>query len=233
LSGSPWTSKGERTGGMKNNGDKIRVLLADDHTIFREGLRSLLEAEQDVAIVGEAATGHSTIELAARSKPDIIVMDIGMPDGSGIDATIGILKFLPSCSVIILSMYDDRTHVRLAIDAGVRGYLIKQTAAVDLIKAIHEVAGGNVFFSPAVSAILLESGKADSPKKNHHGLTGREEEILKLVAMGKTTPEIGDRLCISSKTVEKHRQQMMDKLGIHDIAGLTRFAITAGLIRNT
>jgi DNA-binding NarL/FixJ family response regulator len=217
---------------MKSPEEKIRVLLADDHTIFREGLKSLLEAECDISVIGEAATGRETVELAVRSKPDIIVMDIGMPEGTGIDATHRIRKSLPSCRVIVLSMYDDRTHVRLAVDAGVRGYLIKQTAAVDLIKAIHEVARGNAFFSPAISTILLDSGQQGSPIKSIQNLTEREEEILKLVAMGKTTPDIGYQLCISTKTVEKHRQQMMDKLGIHDIAGLTRFALSRGLIKN-
>jgi DNA-binding NarL/FixJ family response regulator len=214
-----------------DNHEKIRVLLADDHTIFREGLRSLLEAEDDIAVVGESSTGQETIALARSLRPDIIVLDIGMPGGNGLEAASAIMKENRKSRIIILSMFDDRAHVRRATEAGARGYLIKQTAAVDLIAAIREVQTGNAFFSPAVSGVLLEQRTVNAKRPKPPELTEREVEVLKLVALGKTTPEIGNDLCISAKTVDKHRQQLMDKLDIHEIAGLTRYAISKGIVQ--
>ena len=216
---------------MTDSAEKIRVLIADDHTIFREGLRSLLEAEDDIVVAGEASTGAETVALARSLRPDIIVLDISMPEGNGLEAAAAILRENRKSRIIILSMFDDRGHVLRAAETGVRGYLIKQTAAVDLIAAIREVFSGNAFFSPAVAGVLLEQRSHGCDRAKSTELTEREVEVLRFVALGKTTPEIGINLCISTKTVDKHRQQLMDKLDIHEIAGLTRYAIAKGIVR--
>jgi len=209
---------------------KIRVVLADDHKILRQGLRSLLEEEEDIEVVGEASDGEEALKTIYAESPDIVVMDIGMPKVNGLEAAAQLKKKKTRTSVIILSMFDDRTHVRRAVDVGARGYLVKQTAAEDLITAIREVNRGNAFFSPSIVGILIERKTVTPKYKRISDLTSRDVEVLKLVALGKTTPEISSELCISVKTVGKHRQQTMDKLGIHDIAGLTRYAISKNLI---
>ena len=210
--------------------ETISVLLADDHTIFREGLRALLGADEGIRIVGEAANSTDAIELATTLKPEIVVMDIMMPDFNGLQATIHILRRAPSVKVIVLSMSSDEEFVAQAIAAGVRGYLVKQTAANELLSAIREVHRGNAFFSPAVSRVLLETHQY-APARKPVGLTVREREVLQLVAAGKTSKEIAFQLCISVKTVDKYRGQIMDKLNIHDVAGLTRHAVLKGILK--
>lgn len=217
---------------------KISVLLADDHTVVRQGLRSLLSLEPDIEVVGEAEDGRQAVQIAGQLRPDVVVMDIAMPQLNGLEATRQIIKEKIPTKVLVLSSYSDDEYVHRLTEAGAAGYLIKQTAANDLIKAIREVHNGNAFFSPAISKRLLDYYrmaylKGKPVKKFGERLTSREIEVLQLVAEGKVNKQIAAGLCISAKTVEKHRQQVMNKLNIHDVAGLTRYALTHGIIENT
>ena len=214
---------------------RITVLLADDHTVVRQGLRALLVAEGDIDIVAEAENGRQAVQLAKKFMPEVVVMDIAMPVLNGLEATRQITRALPSTKVLILSSYSDDEYVQQLTEAGAAGYLVKQTAANDLLKAIREAQRGNAFFSPAIAKRLRDqcreafvSGQA--PKRRPDYLTTREAEVLQLIAEGRANKQIAAELCISIKTVEKHRQQVMNKLGIHDVAGLTRHAIAKGII---
>ena len=218
--------------------EKITVLLADDHTVVRQGLRALLEAEGDIAIVGEAGTGRRAVELARQLQPDVVVMDIAMPLLNGLEATRQIVGQVPSTRVLILSSYSDDEYVDQVTEAGAAGYLLKHTAATELIKAIREAKKGHVFFSPAISKRLVshyrETLRRGAPlRKTSDVLTSRQVEVLQLIAEGKVTKQIAAELNLSIKTVEKHRQQLMNKLNIHDIAGLTRYALSKGIIKST
>jgi len=217
---------------------RIKVVLADDHTVVRQGLRALLMAEPDIEIVGEAENGRQAIHMTKQDLPDVVVMDIAMPVLNGIEATRQITRSVPGCKVLILSSYSDDEYVRQVTEAGAVGYLVKQTAASELLKAIREVSRGKVFFSPAIAKRLrdqyrdaLSRGKPLKNRADH--LTAREAEVLQLIAEGRANKQIAAELCISIKTVEKHRQQVMNKLGIHDVAGLTRHAIAKGIIEST
>lgn len=215
--------------------EKIKVLLVDDHTVVRQGLRVLLEAEQDITIVGEAETGRQAVQLARKLAPDVIVMDIAMPNLNGLEATRQILKEAPASKILVLSSYADDEYVHQLTEAGAAGYLLKQTAATELIKAIREARKGNAFFSPSISKRLLDHYreaflKGVPVRKRTELLTSREAEVLQLIAEGKPNKQIASDLCISIKTVEKHRQQLMNKLNIHEVAGLTRYAIARGVI---
>jgi DNA-binding NarL/FixJ family response regulator len=214
---------------------KITVLLADDHTVVRQGLQALLAAEQDIEIVGEADNGRQAVQMAKKFNPDVVVMDIAMPSLNGLEATRQISKECPTTKVLILSSYSDDEYVQQLTEAGAAGYLIKQTAANDLLKAIREAKKGNAFFSPSISKRLLEQCReafvrGEPVKKRGDRLTSREAEVLQLIAEGHANKQIAAELCISIKTVEKHRQQAMNKLNIHDVAGLTRYAIAKGII---
>jgi len=214
---------------------KITVLLADDHTVVRQGLRALLEPEPDIEITGEAETGRQAVQLAATLHPDVVVMDIAMPMLNGLESTRQIVKQAPSSHVLILSSYSDDEYVDQATESGAAGYLLKQTAAKDLVKAIREVHSGKSCFSPLVSKRLIEQYrqnlfKGALVKKRTAVLTSREQEVLQLIAEGKLNKQIAGELRLSIKTVEKHRQALMNKLGIHDIAGLTRYAIAKGVV---
>jgi DNA-binding NarL/FixJ family response regulator len=209
--------------------EKIRVLIADDHVIFRKGLSTLLQDEADIEVVGEAATGLEAVELAEKLMPSVVLMDITMPGMDGLHAASQIRKNHHKIRIIIISVSSDEEFVMQAIELGVNGYLVKQTAAGDVITAIREVCKGNAFLSPSVSKVFMES-------HNHPGgrdtlLTLRERDVLRVVVEGRTNREISAILCISVKTVEKYRQQIMDKLDIHDVAGLTRFAISKGFVK--
>jgi DNA-binding NarL/FixJ family response regulator len=217
--------------------EKIKVLLVDDHTVVRQGLRVLLEAEQDIEIVGEADTGRQAVQLTRKLAPDVVVMDIAMPNLNGLEATRQILKEMPRAKVLVLSSYSDDEYVHQMTEAGAAGYLLKQTAATDLIKAIREARKGNAFFSPSISKRLLDQYreaflKGVPVKKRTDLLTSRESEVLQLIAEGKPNKQIASDLSISIKTVEKHRQQLMNKLNIHEVAGLTRYAISKGVIES-
>lgn len=215
--------------------EKIKVLLADDHTIVRQGLRVLLEAEPDIVVVGEAETGRQALRLTQKLLPDVVVMDIAMPDLNGLEATRQIAKEMPAVKLLVLSSYDDDEYVQQVTGAGATGYMLKQTAATDLIKAVRETRRGNAYFSPAISKRLVEHYReavlsGSSAKKPTVQLTAREAEVLQLIAEGRSNKQIAGELFLSIKTVEKHRQQLMNKLDIHDIAGLTRYAISKGVI---
>ena len=216
---------------------KIRVLLADDHTVVRQGLRALLEAEPDIVVAGEADTGRQAVQLTAKLLPDVVVMDIAMPMLNGLEATRQIIKDTPTAKVLVLSSYSDDEYVHQLTESGAAGYLLKQTAAADLIKAVREASKGNAFFSPAISKRLLDQYREAflrgiPVRKRADLLTSRESEVLQLIAEGKPNKQIAADLCISIKTVEKHRQQVMNKLNIHDVAGLTRYAISKGIIES-
>src|SRR5262252_2725702 len=213
----------------------ISVLLVDDHNIVRQGLKALLTAESDITILAEAQTGREAVGLASKLRPDVIVMDLAMPLLNGWEATRQILKALPSAKIVVLSTYDSEEHVQQAIAAGAAAYLIKQTASADLVKAIREVRKGNAYFSPAIAQRLREqtcrSLAGDQPASGAKvELTLREAEVLQLIAEGFANKQIAAELGLSVKTVEKHRQQVMHKLRIHDIAGLVRHAAEKGII---
>ncbi len=215
--------------------NKIKILLADDHTVVRQGLKVLLEAQPDMAVVGEAATGRQAMQIARKQMPDVVVMDIAMPSLNGLEATRQIIRDVPSAKVLILSSYNDDEYVSQLTEAGAAGYLLKQTAATDLIRAIREIRKGKSFFSPAVSKRLLEYYRETIVKgtrvpRPRPILTSRETEVLQLIAEGEGNKQIAAELGISIKTVEKHRQQVMNKLHIHEVAGLTRYAISKGMI---
>lgn len=213
---------------------KISVLLVDDHTVVRQGLRALLSPEEDIEVIGEAENGRQAVQLARTQPPDVVVMDVAMPLLNGLEATRQILKNHPSSRVLVLTTYGDDECVRQLTEAGVSGYLIKQTAANDLVKAIREVNKGNVYFSPTVARRLRDQYRDafanGQPVKKNIELTSREAEVLQLIAEGFSNKQIAAELCISIKTVEKHRQQVMNKLNIHDVAGLTRYALSKGLV---
>ncbi len=218
--------------------EKITVLLADDHTVVRQGLRALLEAEPDISIVGEADTGRQALRMCLKLQPHVVVMDVAMPLLNGLEAMRQIIKEVPATRVLILSSYGDDEYVHQVTEAGAAGYLLKQTAATDLIRGIREARQGNAFFSPAISKRLLENCREAFLKGAPTGtrfdrLTSRESEVLQLVAEGKVNKQIAAELCISIKTVEKHRQEVMNKLNIHDVAGLTRYAISKGIIESS
>jgi Response regulator containing a CheY-like receiver domain and an HTH DNA-binding domain len=216
---------------------KIRVLLADDHTVVRQGLRALLAAEEDIEIIGEAENGRQALQLVKKMLPDVVVMDIAMPVLNGVEATRQITRYVPSVKVLVLSTYSNDEYVEQLTEAGAAGYLVKQTAANDLLKAIREAFKGNAFFSPAIAKRLRDQCRqtyvtGQPVKRRSDYLTTREAEVLQLIAEGRANKQIAAELCISIKTVEKHRQQVMNKLGIHDVAGLTRHAISKGIIES-
>ena len=213
---------------------KIGVLLADDHAVVRQGLRALLEAEGDIVVVGEVENGRHAVAQAKKLLPDVVVMDVAMPGMNGAEATRQIVRNVPSTRVLVLTSYGDDDYVTQLLDAGASGYLLKQTAAAELLKAIRQVRGGNVFFSPAIAKRLRQEDReatvGNQPAARLSRLTSREAEVLQLVAEGFANKQIAAELAISIKTVEKHRQQAMNKLNIHDIAGLTRYAIAKGWV---
>jgi len=216
----------------------ITILLAEDHAIVREGLRALLQRETDFQIVGEAENGRQAVTLAHDLRPDVIVMDIAMPYLNGMEATRQIIQSRPLTKIIVLSAHSDDAYVEQVMGAGASGYLVKQTAASVLPTAIREVHRGRPFYSPGISKRrfhLQEKAlkEGDLPKENAARLTTRELEVLQLVAEGNANKEIASELNISIKTVEKHRQNVMNKLNIHETAGLTRYAITAGIIESS
>jgi DNA-binding NarL/FixJ family response regulator len=213
----------------------ITVLLVDDHNIVRQGLRALFVAEGDITIVAEAQTGREAVQLALKHHPEIVVMDLAMPLLNGWEATRQILKVVPTAKIVVLSTYGDDEHIQQAIAAGAAAYLLKQTAAADLVKAIREVKKGNAYFSPLIAKRLREKSCApavspEQVKEPEIELTPREAEVLQLIAEGFANKQIAAELNLSVKTVEKHRQQVMQKLKIHDIAGLVRHAAAKGII---
>ncbi len=206
----------------------IRIFLADDHRIFREGLRALLEQQHDIEIVGETGDGEGAVTGALELQPSIVIMDVMMPGLDGIQAARQIARRAPEVKVVILSMLSEEDVVRRALNAGVRGYLIKSTAAGELLTAIREIERGHAFFSPVISSIILRIRQSISGTPE---LTPREEEVLQMICDGKTNKEIAGELHISHKTVSKHRQQIMAKFDVHDVVHLLNYAREKKLVR--
>jgi len=217
---------------------RITVLLAEDHMIVREGFRKMLELDTDFEVVGEAKDGRQAVTLVKKYRPDVVLMDIAMPLLNGLEATRQILKAVPCTKILILSAHNDDAYVHNATEAGAMGFLIKQTSSHEVCRAIREIQNGKTFFSPSVS-VRLNRLNPQSPdhkgrlNKKIAGLTSREMEVLQLIAEGGSNKQIASELGIGIKTVEKHRQHLMQKLDIHDTAGLTRYAIGAGIIESS
>ncbi len=214
------------------------MLIADDHMIVREGIRKLLETEKDIEVVGEASNGRNAVDMALKLHPDVVVMDIAMPQINGLEATRQIRKVVPEAKIIILSAHSDDAYVESVMTLGANGYLIKQSSAHVLSEAIREVQKGKAFYSPDISKRLnkrkqktLDRNGVPNAKVSH--LSSRELEVLQRIAEGEANKEMASNLGISIKTVEKHRDHLMSKLDIHDTAGLTRYAIGAGIIKSS
>jgi DNA-binding NarL/FixJ family response regulator len=213
---------------------EIRILLAEDHAVMRTGLRLVLERQPDFQVVGEASDGREAVALAQQHKPEVIVMDIGMPNLNGIEAARQVTSSLPQVSVIMLSMHSDEAYVLRALKAGARGYLLKESAESDLIAAIRAVDAGKAFFSPAVSRMLVEDYVRQLQDReiedSYELLTTREREVLQLVAEGKSNKEIANILNLSLYTVESHRGNLMEKLNLHTVPELILYAVRKGVI---
>ena len=213
---------------------KIRILLADDHTVIRLGLKLLLERQADFVVVGEAEDGRKAIQLAESLQPDVIVMDVAMPNLNGIEATRQITTALPKVAVVVLSMHSDESYVMRALKAGAKGYLLKDSAEADLIQAIRTVVTGKSYFSAAVSKMLLEDYVQNLRQRgiedSYDLLTPREREVLQLAAEGKSNKESAALLNLSAYTVETHRTNLMQKLGLHSVPELILYAVRKGII---
>jgi DNA-binding NarL/FixJ family response regulator len=207
----------------------IRVVLADDHALVRDGLRAVLAREPDIQVVGEAADGRDALRVVETAKPDVAVLDLSMPLLNGLDVARQLVAQERGPRAILITMHAEDRYVLDALRAGVRGYVLKKQAAADLVRAIREVAEGRVYLSPGVGAAVADAIRTGGPASDER-LTPREREVLQLVAEGKTTKEIAAILGVSVKTADAHRTHLMQKLDIHDIAGLTRCALRLGLI---
>jgi len=211
---------------------EIRVMLADDHSLFRAGVRVLLEAIEGVKIVGEARDGHEVLRMVAELTPDVVLLDVALPQLNGIEVAERLAREAPGTRVLMLSMFANEEHVLRSLRAGAAGYLLKDSTVVELESALRSVAEGGSYLSPAVSGHVLAAyvrrvGQDVPPEPT---LTPRQREVLQLIAEGHGTKEIADRLCLSTKTVETHRAQLMERLGIRDVAGLVRYAVRTGIV---
>jgi DNA-binding NarL/FixJ family response regulator len=218
---------------MNSSIKPIRVLLADDHTLVRAGIRALLEKLPEVTVAGEASDGREVLNLVKMHRPDVVLMDITMPGLNGLEAAARMAREFPDVRVIILSMHNNEEYVWRALKAGAAGYLLKKAATAELATALQRVAHGEIYLSQEISTRLLKkfplNGIADR-KSPFEQLTGRQREILQLIAEGQNTKQIAEILKVSPKTVEYHRMKLMDCLNVHDIPGLVRFALRVGLI---
>jgi DNA-binding NarL/FixJ family response regulator len=212
---------------------KLRLVIGDDHTLFRQGLRKILEERSEWEIIAEAGDGRTAVRQTMTLRPDVAVLDIGMPLLNGIEACAQIVRKQPDVQVLILSMHSDEAYVTQAVRAGARGYLLKDSAGADLIGAIAAVAAGKSFFSPPVARVVLDDyvrRLAEKGKDRYDSLSEREREIFQLVAEGHSTKEIADMLSVSPTTVETHRAHILQKLDIHNTAELVLYAVRRGVI---
>jgi len=210
----------------------LKILLADDHKIVRDGLKSLIRKEVSMEVVGEADNGRKAVQLARDLEPEIIIMDISMPDLNGVEATRQILADSPDIKIIALSMHSDKRYVKGVLSAGASGYLLKDSAFEELVEAIRTVDTGRFYLSAGIAGVVVKDyvgSQANKDALTSDILSAREREVLQLLAEGKSTKEIASDLHVSGKTIETHRRNIMQKLNIHTIAGLTRYAIREGL----
>ena len=210
----------------------IQIIVADDHKVMREGLRSLLEKQGDFEVVAEAEDGRTAVRLAGELEPDIIIMDVAMPDLNGIEATRQIINDSPDMKVVALSMYPDKRFVAEMLKAGASGYLLKNCAFKELVNAIRIVTDNQIYLSPRIAGVVVGDYVGQLSKKGSSAfsaLTDREREVLQLLAEGKSTKQIASRLNLSTKTIDSHRQQIMKKLSIRSVAELTKYAVREGL----
>ena len=213
---------------------KIRILLADDHTILRAGLKMMLNAQPDMEVVGEAQDGRQAIEETQKLQPDLVLMDITMPDVNGIEATRQIKRLVSDAKILMLTMHEHDEYVFQALQAGASGYMLKEAADTELITAIHVITSGQFYLSPTAQSVVvgdyLQKVRTGEERDSYSSLTEREREILKLVAEGFTNNQIAERLVISPKTVDTHRTHIMDKLNMHSRAELIKYAMRRGLL---
>jgi DNA-binding NarL/FixJ family response regulator len=216
---------------------RITVLLAEDHQLVRQGFRSLLEHEPDIEVVGEAANGRQAVQLTRKLRPAVVIMDIAMPLLNGLEATRQIRKDLPNTKVLFLSAHSDDAYVEQVAVLGATGFLLKQTSSETLATAIREIQKGNSFYSHSISKRAQKRSRKSTARgestKNGNRLSSREVEVLQLIAEGKGNKQVAAELGVTFKTVDKHRQHLMSKLDLHDVAGLTRYAIAEGIIEST
>jgi len=213
---------------------KTRVFLADDHQLVRDGLKMLLEADPEIEVIGETADGRDAVRQVKKLEPDVVLLDVAMPEMNGIEAAEIIHREVPGAALIILSMYSTKEHIFRALRAGASGYLLKESAAAEVVHAVREVRCGRRYLSSRVSEEVIDAfvhpGSAKNVSTPLEALSSRERQILQLVAEGKTSAQIAETLFLSPKTVDTYRSRLMSKLDIHDIAGLVRFAIQQGLL---
>jgi DNA-binding NarL/FixJ family response regulator len=208
----------------------IRILIADDHGVVAEGLKHLIEAQPDMQVVGTVGDGREALRLAREAQPDVVLMDLSMPELNGADATRAIMERESRCRVIVLSMYAEREYVRRALKAGAAGYVVKRSAAKEVVDAIRAVYAGQRYLSPRVADVVIDDYTAEDKQDPLARLSAREREVLQLLAEGRTGAEIAARLALSQKTVETYRARLVEKLGIRDVAGLVKFAIQRGIV---
>lgn len=208
---------------------KIRVLICDDHPMMILGVREFLSLHSHIEVIGTTTSGEEAIHMARELAPDILLIDISLPGISGIEATRGILRDIPDARIILLTMHDDEEHIRQFVRSGAYGYVLKKNTPDELIRAIETVMKGQTFISPSVASMLLKYQRKEE-ENGHDELSGREEEVLIWIAKGFTSKEIADKLCISVRTVSKHREMLMSKLNLHSVADLTKYAIAKKLI---
>lgn len=208
----------------------VKILIADDHGVVAEGLKHLIEAQPDMQVVGTVGDGREAVRLAREAQPDVVLMDLSMPELNGADATRAILERDARCRVIVLSMYADREYVRRALKAGASGYVVKRSAAKEVVEAIRAVYAGQRYLSPKVADVVIDDYTTEDKQDPLGRLSAREREVLQLLAEGRTGAEIAARLALSQKTVETYRARLVEKLGIRDVAGLVKFAIQRGIV---
>ena len=212
---------------------RIRVLVADDHALLREGIRALLKQSDEVEVVGEASDGHEAVEECRRLRPDVVLMDVAMPGLGGLEATLLILKEQPAVKVLVLTQYDDREYVARFLKAGAAGYVLKKAAGSELVSAIRAVSRGGLVLDPSIARELRDSGRpmTDAAGDPYERLTDREKQVLKLVAEGHSSKDVAQLLGISVKTAMSHREHVMEKLALHSRTDLVRFAVRRGVIQ--